>query len=515
VGVAFAAGPGDPDPTFGDDGKVMLPFELSPAHVLAQPDGKVVLTDEESFSVVRLNEDGSPDRGFSGDGVVIVDFAAGIRAAALQPDGKVVVAGALGAASIAVARFNGDGSLDRTFDPGGADGDGKKVYSGETRLGMNTPGAMIVEPDGRIVLAGPSTLGVTAARLGPDGRVEQADFEYANASRGDDVHAAALAPDGKIVVAGWSARGTDYDALVVRYNVNGSLDKSFAGTGRLDLGPAERHDEAMSALVQPDGKIVLGTQIGTTPKRMAAMRLQENGTPDAAFGDGGLAVADFPGEHYLAGAALQNDGKILLAGTPASHRGFIAARFDTTGANDPTFGLDGKTTVPFDDLAAAYTSTIQPDGRFVIAGVAANETRTALHGAVARVLTTAPPVTGDGQVEGPSDGPAPGSGSGVGSGDPTGVPPVPTCAGRRATLVGTARAETLRGTRRADVIVALGGRDRVLAGRGRDIVCGRGGGDRLVGGRGDDLLLGGTGHDRCIGGPGRDRVRACEPRRGA
>jgi hypothetical protein len=80
------------------------------------------------------------------------------------------------------------------------------------------------------------------------------------------------------------------------------------------------------------------------------------------------------------------------------------------------------------------------------------------------------------------------------------------CAGKQATIVGTAGRDLLRGTRRADVIAALGGIDRVVGLSGNDIVCGGRGADLLIGGRGRDRLIGGRGRDTCFGGPGRDRV---------
>jgi S-formylglutathione hydrolase FrmB len=101
----------------------------------------------------------------------------------------------------------------------------------------------------------------------------------------------------------------------------------------------------------------------------------------------------------------------------------------------------------------------------------------------------------------------------------------PVCAGRRATIVGTAGNDVLRGTRNADVIASLrgndsvrglGGDDRVCTGIGKDAVfggagkdrlIGRKGDDRLFGGAGDDWLNGGRGRDTLIGGPGRDALK--------
>lgn len=81
-----------------------------------------------------------------------------------------------------------------------------------------------------------------------------------------------------------------------------------------------------------------------------------------------------------------------------------------------------------------------------------------------------------------------------------------TCAGRPATIVGTAGADVLFGTAGDDVIVALGGRDRIYAGGGNDVVCGGDGRDFVHGGPGRDLLNGGRSHDRLVGGNGGDRL---------
>jgi subtilisin-like proprotein convertase family protein len=118
-------------------------------------------------------------------------------------------------------------------------------------------------------------------------------------------------------------------------------------------------------------------------------------------------------------------------------------------------------------------------------------------------------VTIPGGATQPGGGGRPGGGPGV-------TPPMPLCAGKRATIVGTARRDVLRGTRRSDVIVAGRGNDVVAAGRGsdtvcagagRDVVAGGPGRDRLRGGAGNDRLLGGRGRDRCRGGRGRDHLR--------
>jgi uncharacterized repeat protein (TIGR01451 family) len=125
-------------------------------------------------------------------------------------------------------------------------------------------------------------------------------------------------------------------------------------------------------------------------------------------------------------------------------------------------------------------------------------------------------------------------------------PKRPTCAGVKATIVGTPGPDSLVGTAGDDVIRAFGGDDSVFGLGGGDLICagagsdfvkggkgndlvrggsgsdrirgrsgddslfGRRGRDRLRGNRGDDLLAGGRGFDRCRGGRGLDTKRSCE-----
>lgn len=84
--------------------------------------------------------------------------------------------------------------------------------------------------------------------------------------------------------------------------------------------------------------------------------------------------------------------------------------------------------------------------------------------------------------------------------------PALTCAGRPATIVGTAGPDLLIGTPGPDVIAARGGDDTVEAGGGDDLVCAGGGHDTVRGGAGHDTLLGGPGDDRLYGGEADDRL---------
>jgi uncharacterized delta-60 repeat protein len=65
--------------------------------VVVQPDGKIIVGGEgaTAFALARYNPDGTLDKTFDGDRRITtaIGFIATIHAFALQPDGKIIAAG--------------------------------------------------------------------------------------------------------------------------------------------------------------------------------------------------------------------------------------------------------------------------------------------------------------------------------------------------------------------------------------------------------------------------------------
>ena len=545
--VAVAA-PGDLDTSFDGDGKQTVEHGGSDqaTDVLVQPDGKIFLAGQgtlaEDFIVSRLNPNGSLDTSFDVDGRNYVGLPGGGRqtatAAALQADGKIVVAGETypdpqGQSDVLVMRFNADGSLDNAFHPGGPEGAGIRVID---YAYFDSAQDVLIQPDGKIVVAGDGGPGshLAIARMNPDGTADtsfdldgQIGIDFG--SFFDGAAAAALQADGKIVVVGhtYAQPNGPFDVAVARLNGNGSLDTSFdpggpdgAGKKTIDYGG---NDFGNDVLVQPDGKIVL-VGAGNPDGDFAVTRLNPDGSYDGSFDFDGTIGIDFgPGDGAQA-AALQANGKIVVAGyTTAAGIADDPAitRLQPGGSLDTTFSSDGKLTLPIPYFALASGVALQADGKIVIGGGAED-------GAGAgNINMLAARFDGDSAASGGGPGRTPGGG---GSGGGERGKTVPTCAGKRATIVGTARRDRLRGTRRSDVIVSLAGNDRIKGGKGNDRICagtgndraaggagndrlyGQGGKDKVSGGGGKDRMNGGAGRDRCNGGPGKDRG-SCERER--
>jgi uncharacterized delta-60 repeat protein len=160
---------GSLDATFGGDGTVTTNFTKKYDEALGvtlQGDGKIVAVggagwggQNPQFAAARYLDDGSLDATFGGDGKVRTDFTAfgdyanDVR---IQSDGRIVVVGEARAertdSTIALARYNTDGSLDGSFGSSG------RVRTNISSTSDNAIGIEL-QTDGRIVVGGSADYG--------------------------------------------------------------------------------------------------------------------------------------------------------------------------------------------------------------------------------------------------------------------------------------------------------------------------------------------------------------------
>lgn len=569
-GPPAGAAPGDLDPAFGTGGIARIEGSVgSPTAIAVQPDGRIVAVGSargatgSDWGLARFRPDGGPDASFGAGGVMTTDFGGDFdvaAAVALQADGRIVVAGVEGDDSgagrdFALARYGADGALDAPFGSGGrvtAD------FGGD----VDDAQGVAVQPDGRIVVAGSVITAAGGRDVGlvrylPDGRLD-ATFGRSGAvttdvTGGTDfVRAVVLQPDGRIVVAGAAAG----DFALVRYNRDGSVDTGFGFAGRAVTDFGTGLEYAYAVALQPDGRIVVTGPTQTLDFALA--RYTSDGRLDPGFGGGGKVITDFAGDDDIpSGVVVQPDGRIVVAGLAASAQGndafdedFALARYSANGGLDPSFGAGGKVTTDTgggNDGATAIA--LQQDGKIVAAGSPRFTLVRYLGGggAAPTVAVAGGACTGDAsarvdlQVR-DVDSPAGALVVTAASSDqgllPSGQLVLTGAADRRSlalsaargrsgtatvtvsvsdgtattTLavqvrVGTPRAEWIAGGDGADVIFGDGGPDLLAGGGGGDLLCGGNGADALSGGAGNDILDGGNGPDLLIGGPGADAFR--------
>jgi uncharacterized delta-60 repeat protein len=356
------------DPNFN------APFFVTPDHgsrVVLLPNGKYVgcflnidtITDQQTSSLNQYFGNGTLDTSFHFNG----DYFA-TEAAAL-PDGRLIVFAArysYGQGISQVLRLNLDGSIDNSFN------------SAATTVTESSPGAVtqlvrtiLIQSDGKILLCGlfPDSGGATSnehvVRLLSDGTIDP-DFTSptftGSTIGGQGVWARpAIQPDGKIIVANDFTKADNVSCPgVVRLNPNGTLDTTFNAFGFSRVRPAV---PIRGALVQSDGKIVLGGKfvVGTT--LAALVRLNSDGSIDPSY-----ILSNVTGTLNGANGGIRD--MLLTSGDKPLAVALSVYRFNADGSLDSTFSppvlIDAS---PIAQVAVGVTVNQLPDGRVLVGGL--------------------------------------------------------------------------------------------------------------------------------------------------
>lgn len=314
--------------------------------------------------------DGDLDATFGSGGIADVGRDSEVIDIARQSDGRIVVTGQVpgGNAGGYVARLLPDGSVDTSFGSGG--------YISIVASGR----ALAVQPDDKIVVAGNlnpeeagdavvyrfNADGTPDTSFSGDGRVE---FDYAG-EEASQVEAVAVQPNRRIVVAGTSSSN---DFHVARLKIDGTPDTSFSGDGFAteDLGPG---DDVSSVVLQGSRIVVAGsTNLESAPAptlRLAVLALTSDGIRDPSFGPAGsgVFVDGSPAKGFEATAmTVTQDGGLLLTGIGPGD-GSPVLKLDAAGKPDTAFSGDGWQTVALDQSGGSVGTT--DDGNYVVGGSA-------------------------------------------------------------------------------------------------------------------------------------------------
>jgi uncharacterized delta-60 repeat protein len=198
------------------------------------------------------------------------------------------------------------------------------------------------------------------------------DGAYILESRGGSYESVKIAGGDQIIAAGGAGN-------IARYDAQGNVDATFGSGGIADAQVSDGIYGAGAPLsVQSDGKLVMGGAVNW-PQKIAAGRLNANGTPDTTFGGSGVsAPLDTNSSLQKAYAsAVQSSGRIVVAGE--SGNSAVVARFTSTGAVDSGKGAFGQTVK---GKPAGYTLSgfggkydqfwgmaVQPDDKIVAVGI--------------------------------------------------------------------------------------------------------------------------------------------------
>lgn len=355
---------------FGNDGATWVGRNVM-CHAVA-PDGKIVLagTSGNAIVVCRRLPNGDPDPSFGNGGTISVthpDGAVAARSVALQADGKIVVAGQGdydGFRDFLVIRLTTTGWLDTDFSGNGFASAWVSTYS-------NHAEKVLVQPDGKIVVVGYAAVDAgydfAAARFHPDGTLDPTfsgdgmtsfDFGW---DQQDLCFDAVLQADGKLVMVGGTEGITfhDEDFALARLRIDGSLDDSFDGDGKVQTGFGDFYDRAYAVAIQPsDLRIVVVGQGGLAPGTGRAARYySSDGSLDDSFGGDGKMNLPLIAHD----AVVNTAGKITLIGVDPAWTA-RALRLNPNGSFDPEWQADGDATVEI-DIHERPSLSLLADGR--------------------------------------------------------------------------------------------------------------------------------------------------------
>jgi uncharacterized delta-60 repeat protein len=245
------------------------------------------------------------------------------------------VSGQLG---IAVVRYNTDGTLDTLFGTGGI----ATFYP--TTIGGSSVRDGALDPNGNALAimdaAGTTILARFTSQGMPDFTFHSSGYVTLSTLK---PFAMVLQADGKIVVAGTRIVGKALVGSLVRFNPNGSLDTSFGSAGQVNLNSLSLlYSVALQTVNSQQYILAAGGAASTAAFSLA--RLTPSGTLDTSFGSSaGYSTTDFCGTgSTVFSVNVDTAGNILAGGTAALVASgppkFGVARFDHNGLLDTSFG---------------------------------------------------------------------------------------------------------------------------------------------------------------------------------
>ncbi len=273
---------GSLDATFSGDGKMQFNIANNLSDnvysVAIQNDGKILIggthlitANTNDLCIIRFNTDGTLDNSFGFGGVfslAIPAMGSGITALKLQTDGKIVASGWANSANsfnFLTIRCNSGGTLDNSFGNAGI-----SITSMSTSV--SNINAIGIQNDGKIVIGGRSNYQFALVRYNSDGSLDNSfgiggkvlTIMTVGGFNTAEISDLIIESDGKILVTGDTTNNViGFSKYVLaRYEVDGTLDSSFSGDGKIiDTWEVATSCGAKALITQTDGKILV---VGTT-----------------------------------------------------------------------------------------------------------------------------------------------------------------------------------------------------------------------------------------------------------
>jgi len=195
------------------------------------------------------------------------------------------------------------------------------------------------------------------------------------AGNGQSFKAVAVDKLNRIIVVGDILNdNSGKDGVILRFNADGTVDQSFGNGGKVVLAATANDDLLFDVVVQSDLKIVVVGSIsptdGSTNTDFLIARLNENGSLDTGFANGGIFTGNQGSKDSFQAVKIQSNGKIVAVGATSDQGGLGAVfRFNQDGTLDTSFG-DGFVLINKPDSANEKFTSVDfySDNRILIGG---------------------------------------------------------------------------------------------------------------------------------------------------
>lgn len=290
-------------------------------------------------------------------GYIVTDFGSSTIdlcwGSAVQPDGKTVTVGQSGT-SMAMTRYNINGTLDTTFDTGG-----KVTVASFTGTTNPIANAVTVLPNGKIVVVGTCTITATTksgyfvAQFTPAGVL---DTTFAS---GNGFVARNVIINGTTNSSTDIANAVTVDTVGNIYVIGTSNQTASTQSGGINIFAASY----TSAGILRTTTYNSGAAVGPGSGSFIGVTTAGIGLISTVGASPGSILAGY-------GARIDSSGRLVVVGSAATNTQMLIARFTTAGILDTTFASVGVTTSALaSGTTIAYGIAFQSSGQIIVAGL--------------------------------------------------------------------------------------------------------------------------------------------------
>lgn len=393
---------GSIDAGYGSDGVAGKTFTCSKSielNAVKMPDENILVcgTQVDNGNILpaisKFSPGGIVDSAFGINGTVsvairdseYVDAYESIYDFAFLPDGKILAGGV--ANDVTLFRLSQDGVPDSSYGKNGLLVPGAQAQDSRVILAYNNNTSYLIENFQHLIygyetffiidgLEGASDF--TIHKFNPDGTPDSSygDFGVLHPLIAGHVLSqcctAIVQPDGKLLLAGFTSPSFGFDIFLLRLNNDGSVDASFGNQGIIIFDFSIYWERTPFIALDNDGKIIFQNYLAdqnSSADSLRTLRLMPDGSSDASFGNNGTSKVLLGYEYYSnMGLALDPDHKIISLIYNLNTDQSKVLRLNSDGTIDDSFGINGYWSLNAAHFSGPPLMCTQPDGKILCVG---------------------------------------------------------------------------------------------------------------------------------------------------